>query len=143
MTSRKRFRAPTPKFHNRVVYYASRRIFREGDQARRAYVVDSGRVEIARERDGRKFVIGVIGPGGIFGEMALISRGTRVATATALETTVCLAIPDTVVESKLQKADPFIRALLTMFVDTIQYLTDRGAEAMLSGNEEGDSSSDP
>ena len=126
-----------------MVYYAGKRIFREGDQARRAFLVDSGRVEISRERDGRKFVIGVIGPGGIFGEMALISRGTRSATATALENTVCLVIPDTVVKTKMRKTDPFIRALLTMFVDTINYLNDRGTEAMLVENEENDSGVDP
>ena len=129
MTAPHRFRTPIPKIHNRVVFYAGRRIFREGDQARRAFVVDTGRVEISRERGGRKIVIGVIGPGGIFGEMALIRMGTRSATATARENTVCLAIPETVVEMKLQKADPFIRALLTMFVDTIHYLNDRGTEA--------------
>jgi CRP-like cAMP-binding protein len=51
------------------------------------YVIRSGEIEIAR--DGK--VIEMLGPGGVFGEMALIDSSPRSATATAK--TACVVAP--------------------------------------------------
>ena len=52
-------------------------IFRAGDPGDKAYVVKEGEVEI--DVPGREPI--VLGPGGIFGEMALIDNQTRSAGA--------------------------------------------------------------
>lgn len=54
-------------------------IFRAGDGGDAMYVIQTGEVEI-RVGDA---LVEVIGPGGIFGEMALVDRHARSATATA------------------------------------------------------------
>ena len=53
---------------------------REGDLADRFYVVESGRVAVTRE--GRP--LGELGPGDVFGEIALTIGGVRTATVTTV-----------------------------------------------------------
>lgn len=124
-------RSQIPKNHRRASFSAGARIFAKGDPASHAFYIESGLVEISRELNGRKIVLGVIGDGGIFGEMALIDRQNRAATATALADTTCVMISEQKVQTKMKDADPIIRSLMTMFVDTIRYLNDRTVEAEL------------
>jgi CRP-like cAMP-binding protein len=57
---------------------AGRVLFNQGDSAAELFVVVEGQVRV--ERDGS--VIATRGPGEFFGEMALVSEGTRMASAT-------------------------------------------------------------
>src|SRR3954454_21291878 len=92
------------------------RIFREGDAGDRAYLVQKGRVEIAKERGDGHRILGYIEPGGIFGEMALIDGAPRMAAAHAVEETVCVLISKKILEKKLSAADPFLVALLRILL---------------------------
>lgn len=58
-------------------------IFSEGDGADAMYVVDSGTVVISIEKAGQHVMVAGLGKGSIFGEMALLNRDTRSATALA------------------------------------------------------------
>jgi CRP-like cAMP-binding protein len=60
-------------------FQAGETIFAEGDRADRMYMVKSGSVSLTK--DGR--VLEQAGPGAIFGELALIDRENRSATAAA------------------------------------------------------------
>lgn len=60
-------------------------LFRQGDPGRHMYVIQSGRVAICREHDGREAVLAVLPSGEFFGEMALLNRAPRSATARVLE----------------------------------------------------------
>ncbi|MEZ5919665.1 MAG: cyclic nucleotide-binding domain-containing protein [Alphaproteobacteria bacterium] len=62
---------------SREVFYKGTTIIRQGDSAFRAYYIEDGRVEVRVEEDGISLKISELGPGDIFGEMALISRGRR------------------------------------------------------------------
>ena len=68
---------------------AGETVFSEGDPADRMYVVDTG--SVALTVDDR--VIEVVGPGGLFGELALIDREPRSLTAVA-ETDAALIVVD-------------------------------------------------
>ncbi len=72
----------------RIPYMAKRVIMEEGQAGVLMYVVLEGNVEIAIHNN----VVATIGPGGMFGEMALITRGERVASAIAKTDCVLLAI---------------------------------------------------
>ena len=63
----------------RVRYPAKKVIMEEGQAGVLMYVVLEGNVEIAIQHS----TVATIGPGGMFGEMALITRGERVASAIA------------------------------------------------------------
>lgn len=57
---------------------AGRVLFSQGDNASELFIVVSGQVRV--ERDGA--VLAMRGPGEFFGEIALVSEGTRTASAT-------------------------------------------------------------
>jgi CRP/FNR family transcriptional regulator, cyclic AMP receptor protein len=69
-----------------ATYSSGETIFAAGDKGK-MYVIRSGEVEI--ERDGK--IVEKLGPGGIFGEMALIDGSPRAATAKAK--TACEVAP--------------------------------------------------
>lgn len=109
-----------PKVFQRQGFPKGTVIFREGDSGRRAYIVQMGQVEIAKGRPPQRKVLGVIGPGGIFGEMALVDDQPRMAEAVAIEDTTCLVVGREQFRDKLDRADPFIKALLRILVNNIR-----------------------
>jgi len=96
------------------------KIFKEGDEGNLAYVVQDGEVEIVKVIDGTEQVLGTIGKGGIFGEMALIDSSPRMAAARAATGTTIICVTRQMFEEKLRKSDPFIRGLLNILADTIR-----------------------
>ena len=69
-------------------------IFREGDPGDGVYLVKDGQVEISGVvSQGARRVFSQIGPGGLFGEMAVIEHRPRSATATAAKDTTAYFIP--------------------------------------------------
>lgn len=63
-------------------------IFSRGDSAADMYVVRSGSVEIVAIGPEGPVTLEMVGPGGVFGEMALFSPGQRSASAVARGETV-------------------------------------------------------
>lgn len=100
-------------------------IFKEGDEGRCAYLVQSGSIEIVKEGYGGETRLGVIGAGGIFGEMALIDNKPRMATARALEVSVLVVVGRSAFEEKLRKTDSFVRALLNILVRNVRDISER------------------
>ena len=68
-------------------------VFREGDRSDTCYVVRSGHVRVVREHtDGRSITLATLGPGEIFGELAMFDAEVRSATVESLEETEVIAI---------------------------------------------------
>ncbi len=109
----------------RQTYQAGDRIFKEGDEGNMAYIVQSGEVEIYKEIDGKVTVLGTIGQGGIFGEMALIDSKPRMATARASKGATIILVNRVMFEQKLNKADPFIKGLLNILVNHVRTMADK------------------
>jgi CRP/FNR family cyclic AMP-dependent transcriptional regulator len=66
-------------------YSAGTVLFREGDAGKHMYVIQSGRVQLTRRVRGKEAHLATLPAGEFFGEMALINKQPRSATATALE----------------------------------------------------------
>ncbi len=63
-------------------------VFREGDQGDQLYFIVSGKVKLGRtSSDGRESLVAILGPGELFGEMALFDPAPRSTTATAVSET--------------------------------------------------------
>lgn len=78
----------------RVVYRAGEVIFSEFDEADECYVIDVGSVKITTTNavDGRELAFAMMGPGELFGEMALIDSKTRSANAIAASDTEVIVL---------------------------------------------------
>ncbi len=89
-------------------------IFSEGDPGDCAYIIDSGMVEVAFDKDGRKLVMATLTKGDILGEMAIIDRLPRTASARAIVPTEVTAIPLDYVTQKIEQSDPTVRMFLRL-----------------------------
>jgi CRP-like cAMP-binding protein len=69
-------------------YQAGEVILRENDMGETAYIIERGRVEIAKALHGQNIHLAFVGVGGIFGEMSIIDDKPRSATVIAIEDTV-------------------------------------------------------
>jgi len=113
------------KILERKVFQVGEVIFKEGDEGNRAFVVQAGEVEISKIKNGKKLVLGIVGPGGIFGEMALIDEAPRMANAVSLDVTTAILISRDMLNQKLAKADPFLRGLIGILANNVRSLAAR------------------
>ena len=61
-------------------------IFQQGERSKYAYIIESGKVGIFKENKyGKKSLIGILKKSDLFGEMGLIDKYPRSATAIAME----------------------------------------------------------
>ncbi len=70
---------------------AGRVIFREGEEGDQMFIIQDGSVKISRNIGGKEQVLAIFDKGDFFGEMAIVNRVKRTATATALEPVKLLA----------------------------------------------------
>lgn len=104
-------------------YPAGSVIFEEGKTGKSAFIVQSGIIEITKIGSLGEVVIGYVGAGEIFGEMAPIDNEPRMASATALKDTQCIVITEEEFQSKLKDADPFLNDLLYVLVRALRSVT--------------------
>ncbi len=105
---------------DRRSFEAGKVIFKEGDQGDAAFVVEVGEVGIYKEIDGERVRLGAVAAGGIFGEMAVIDGTVRMAEAVAETHVVAVRVPKEVFNQKMAACDPFVRGLITIFLDNIR-----------------------
>jgi len=78
---------------NFTTFYKGDIIFLEGQASKCAYIIESGRVGIYREGyRGNRALVRQLGANDLFGEMGLIDKYPRSATAIALQDTRCMVI---------------------------------------------------
>ena len=69
------------------------RVFHEGDRTDACYVIRAGEFRVTREHsDGRAITLATLGPGELFGELAMLDGGVRSASVEALTDGELLAV---------------------------------------------------
>lgn len=96
-------------------------IFEKGARGGEAFVIKSGSVKIEYSPSQK---LGTIGPGQIIGEMAVISDMERMATATAAEETVCVALSRQAMRMMMDSVDLEMRTIIEFLVDYIRDKTE-------------------
>jgi CRP/FNR family transcriptional regulator, cyclic AMP receptor protein len=70
------------------------RVFHEGDTTDACYIVRTGDLRVTREHsDGRAIALATLGPGDIFGELAMLDGGSRSASVETITECELLALP--------------------------------------------------
>jgi EAL domain-containing protein (putative c-di-GMP-specific phosphodiesterase class I) len=120
---------PTSATPLRMTLAAGDVLFREGDAATTAFLVESGELEISMLRGAERVTLSRLGAGDLLGEMAVIDDAPRTATATAVRESVLFPIDKAQIAERLADTDPIIRALLEG-----QLKRYRGALAAMQGS---------
>ncbi len=116
-------------------------LFREGEASTSAFLIEEGAIEIRATRatragePRRPLVLARLGPGELIGEMSVVDRSHRTATAVAAVDSVLLVIDSEQIRDRLANADPIVRMLLEG-----QMKRYRGMLALLRGSEPADTS---
>lgn len=106
----------------RKTFAAGEVIVSEGDTGDAAYIVVEGRCLVSKEIAGTRQTLHTIEAGGVFGEMAILTKSARTATVTAAVPTTTLVVTSQVLEQELAALKPWMATLLkslaTRFKDT-------------------------
>ncbi len=87
-------------------------IMREGEAGNSAYIIASGQCEVRKKISGVDQVLKTLGPGEVFGEMAVLTESPRTATVIATEDTTALVVGRSVMQNELDLMKPWIARLL-------------------------------
>ena len=86
-------RARLAEFIDACALGAGDTLFKTGEPGDSLYIVRSGEIELfIKDTAGQKILLTIAGPGEVFGELALLDRGPRTATAMALVDSDLLAL---------------------------------------------------
>ena len=96
----------------RKTFAAGATIIREGEQGDAAYIIVAGRCDIEKEMPNGTETLMSIGPGAVFGEMAIMTEGPRTATVVATEPTTVLVVTSAILEKEMEALKPWIATLL-------------------------------
>jgi len=100
-------------------------VFKEGDVGECAFLISEGEVEILKTIDQREVVLGIVKNAGMFGEMALISNKPRMAAARVRKDAKLMIITPKLFEGRLEKLDPFSRALIEVLSNHIRSISSK------------------
>ncbi len=100
-------------------------IVRQGDTASAFYLILSGEVTHAAEADGAATVLATLGPGEVFGEMALLDDGPRSSSVTATVPTRCALLSRWDFREELRRSPEVAIRLLAILSRRIRRLDER------------------
>ncbi len=108
-------------------------IFSEGEPGHQMYVIVEGKVKLGQtSSDGRESLLGVLGPGEMFGELSLFDPGLRTSTATALTDSIVLALGNDQLRPWLSGRPEVAAALLQALARRIRRTNEAMADLVFS-----------
>jgi CRP/FNR family transcriptional regulator len=105
---------------------AGTRVFHEGDRSDACYIVREGSFRVTREHsDGRAITLATLGPGEVFGELAMLDGDLRSASAEALSDGELLALPAVDVKGLLARHPEISLKLVSALVRRLRAANER------------------
>ena len=101
-------------------YVAGERIITQGEAGRDAYIIAEGTCTVIQAQDGAAQVLGELGPGDVFGELAIFSNAPRNASVEAKTDVTLLEVSAKILAGAVGMdswVGPFIRALTDRYRD--------------------------
>jgi CRP/FNR family transcriptional regulator len=108
-------------------------VFEEGDAGDRCFVVQSGAVKVLRRiGDGRRITLARLGPGSVFGELALFEGDRRSATVQAAEESIVVSLAGAEVGEALRRDPEASFGMAVMLANRLRASNERLLEHALS-----------
>jgi uncharacterized protein (TIGR02266 family) len=115
-------------FVSEETYQDGHVLLKEGTSGNWLYVVLSGAVEISKVIDGKKYVIDVLRPGEVFGEVGFIGGKRRTATATTIGQTMIGSVDRASLDAEYNKLSSDFRAILLAMANRFEKMVNRVVE---------------
>lgn len=96
----------------RMTFNAGETIVQEGDNGHAAYIIVTGSCEVRKEMPSGTETLQTIGPGAVFGEMAILTEGPRTASVVAVEPTTLMVVTSETLEQEMAALKPWMATLL-------------------------------
>ena len=93
------------------LFHPGEAIVTEGDAGDTAYIIEQGHCEVYKSIDGTRTLLRRLGPGDVFGEMAVFTQGTRTATVVATGEVLVKVITGTSLNRELDR-NPWVAAFV-------------------------------
>jgi CRP/FNR family transcriptional regulator len=107
-------------------YPRDTRVFHEGDPGDACYIVRSGTCRVTREHpDGRAITLATLGPGAIFGELAMFDGERRSASVETSDSTELLALPAADVRSLIRQHPEMAEKLVVALTRRLREANER------------------
>ena len=100
-------------------------IFKAGDKGKEIFLLMSGDIGIFLPTNDTKDPNFMVGENEVFGEMGVIEHKPRMASARCMSDATVIALSESEFEARVEKADPFLRALLRILSQTVRNLQDK------------------
>ncbi len=101
-------------------YQNKEAVFSQGDAADAAFYIQSGNVKFTVvSTRGKRAVIGILGRGDLFGESCLEKYALRISTATAIEQSFIIRVPQTELARIIRQEPAFAKLFVSHLLDRI------------------------
>lgn len=98
-------------------------LFMEGDPGDKMYIIRKGHIRIMKREGAHMTTLSELGPGSLLGEMSLLDKQPRSATAKTLEETELIEIDQNMLEQTLASLPPWITTIIRMIVQRLRETT--------------------
>ncbi len=93
-------------------YSAGQYIFKEGEHGEEMFIIHKGKVRITKKTDEGEKTLAILSDGDFFGEMAVIDKGPRSASAIAEDETICIVLDEELFEQQMQRNAKIVKKIL-------------------------------
>ena len=113
----------------RVTFPRGSTIFKQGEKADAAYILETGDVQIFKTINGRRITLGHVQQWGLFGEMGLIDDSPRMATAYVTEDATCTVLSKEAFNRMMDSAPDGMLLVIESLTRTLRASGDELADA--------------
>lgn len=99
-------------------------IIEQDDEGDFAYLIQSGRVQVYAQKDGVSVDLAILKTGDIFGETTMLFGEPRTASVRALDDTTVIILTRQLIDEKVRKSDPTLRAIMRMLTARLSRAND-------------------
>ncbi|GJL86234.1 MAG: hypothetical protein DHS20C02_20090 [Micavibrio sp.] len=96
------------------------RIVAKGEQAEAAYIIKEGKAKVYQDEDNDQPMMALLGPGEIFGEMAILRFNHYTLSVKAEEDVVAYVITPDMLNEQMQAAHPLVKKVIDTILDRMK-----------------------